>query len=134
MSDQFAFLMAEWPEIYKAAAQAEATAHSDPRTACFHARRALELAVTWAFKFDGSLRLPYEDNLSALIHEPTFRAAAGHGVFEKARLVKNWGNNAVHHRPVKADADRRLFRPGEGAAHRDLGRHARHGHRRRPRS
>ena len=101
MSDQFAFLKAEWPEIYTAAAQAEAAAHPDPRTACFHARRALELAVTWAYKFDASLRLPYEDNLSALLHEPTFRTAAGHGVFQKACLVKNWGNNAVHNRAVK---------------------------------
>jgi type I restriction enzyme, R subunit len=105
MSDQFAFLRDEWPEIHQAAAQAAAVAHTDPRTACFHARRALELAMQWAFKFDASLRMPYDDNLSALIHEPTFRAAAGHGVFQKAHLIKSWGNAAVHNRAVKlADA------------------------------
>lgn len=60
MSDQF----------YKAAAQAPATADSDPRTACFHARRALELAVTWAFKFDGSLRSPYDVERAALEQVP----------------------------------------------------------------
>jgi len=101
MTDQFAFLRAEWPEIHEAAAQAAAAAHPDPRTACFHARRALELLVNWAFKFDASLRTPYDDNLSALIHEPTFRAAAGPGVFQKARLIKDWGNAAVHSRPIK---------------------------------
>jgi type I restriction enzyme, R subunit len=101
VTDQFGFLKAEWPEIHEAAAQAAATAHPDPRTSCFHARRALELLVNWAFKLDASLRTPYDDNLSALIHEPTFRAAAGHGVFQKARLIKDWGNAAVHSRPIK---------------------------------
>src|SRR5687768_13794129 len=95
MTDQFGFLKAEWPEVHEAAAQAAGAAHPDPRTACFYARRTLELAVNWAFKFDGSLRLPYQDNLSALIHEPTFKAAAG-PVFHKARLIKNLGNDAAH--------------------------------------
>lgn len=47
--------------------------HVDPRTACFHARHALELAVSWAYKHDSALRLPCQDNLSALIHEPSFK-------------------------------------------------------------
>ncbi len=51
--------------------------HGDPRTACFYARRALDLAVAWAYKHDPALRLPYQDNLSALIHEPSFKRAAG---------------------------------------------------------
>jgi type I restriction enzyme R subunit len=59
-------LKAEWPEIHEAADQAAATAIPAPRTSCFHARRALELLVNWAFKFDASLRTPYDDNLSAL--------------------------------------------------------------------
>ena len=101
MTDQFEFLKVEWPEIHEAAVQASAAANADPRTACFHARRALELLVNWAFKFDASLRAPYDDNLSALIHEPTFRSAAGQGVFQKARLIKDWGNAAVHSRPIK---------------------------------
>lgn len=95
MTDLFGFLKGEWPEVYEAAAQAAGAAHPDPRTACFYARRTLELAVNWAFKFDRSLRLPYQDNLSALIHEPTFKAAAG-PVFHKARLIKELGNDAAH--------------------------------------
>ena len=67
----FAFLQAEWPAACEAASKAAAAVHSDPRTACFYARRALELAVAWAYKHDPALRLPYQDNLSALIHEPT---------------------------------------------------------------
>jgi len=44
---QFAFLQREWPDLLATAAKAEAAAHPDPRTACFYARRALELAVAY---------------------------------------------------------------------------------------
>ena len=71
------------PDVYKAATKAANAAYPDPRTACFYARRALELAVSWAFKSDASLRLPYQDNLSALIHEPTFKAVAGEAVLAR---------------------------------------------------
>ncbi len=103
---QFAFLEREWPPMYEAASAAELAAHPDPRTACFHCRRALELAVAWIYKHDPSLKLPYEENLSALIHDPTFKSTAGEAVFNKARVITRLGNQAVHsHRPVpSADA------------------------------
>ena len=92
----FHFLQTEWVAVFEAAHQAESTVHSDPRAACFYARRALELAVNWLFKHDAAFRLPYQDNLSALIHEPSFRAAVGDPLFAKARLIKDLGNLAVH--------------------------------------
>jgi type I restriction enzyme R subunit len=112
----FAFLQPEWPGVLEAAAQAEALALSDARTACFHARRALELLVTWLYKYEGKLQLPYQDSLSALIHEPTFKQVAGEAVFNKARILVTLGNRAVHNRPV-APADgptavRELFHVG----------------------
>jgi type I restriction enzyme, R subunit len=93
---QFAFLDPEWPAVFEAAARAEAAAYPDPRAACFYARRALELAVAWTYKHDAALRLPYQDNLSALIHEPSFKLAAGEAVFNKARVINTLGNRAVH--------------------------------------
>lgn len=92
----FAFLQREWPQVYDAARRAEQFALGDPRTACFHARRALEVAIRWAFKHDQALRLPYQENISALIHEPTFKAVAGETIFTKARLINSLGNRAVH--------------------------------------
>jgi type I restriction enzyme, R subunit len=88
--------------------------YPDPRTACFYARRALELAVAWVYKHDAALKLPYQDNLSALIHEPSFKQAAGEAVFSKARVINTLGNRAVHsHRAMPADdalvAVRELF-------------------------
>jgi len=103
---QFAFLEREWPTVLEAASRAEAGVHSDPRTTCFYARRALELAVGWAYKHDAALKLPYQDNLSALIHDPSFKQVAGDAVFSKARVIVTLGNRAVHsQRPVpEADA------------------------------
>ena len=47
------------------------------------------------------LKLPYQDNLSALIHEPTFKQAVGEAVFSKARVINTLGNRAVHgHRAI----------------------------------
>ena len=93
---QFSFLEAEWPDVYEAATRAEAAAHPDPRTSCFYARRGLELIVHWIYKHDSGVVLPYQDNLGALIHEPTFKNAAGDAVFNKAKLFMKLGNNAVH--------------------------------------
>lgn len=101
----FAFLSREWPAVHEAAARAGLAVHGDPRAACFYARRALELAVAWAFKHDSALRLPYQDNLSALIHEPTFKTAAGDAVFSKARLITQLGNQAVHSQRAIPQAD-----------------------------
>ncbi len=113
----FVFLQAEWPDVFDAASRAASSAHPDPRVACFYARRALELAVTWAYKHDSALQAPYQDNLSALIHEPTFKATAGPAVFAKARLITQLGNLAVHNQKPVAVSDavvavRELFHVG----------------------
>lgn len=93
----FAFLnQPEWVFLFESAKKAEELANSDARGSCFYARRALELAVAWIYKHDGALRLPYQDTLSALIHEPTFRETVGEALFTKARLIKDLGNLAVH--------------------------------------
>lgn len=97
----FSFLEEEWPTIQEAAIKSEEAARADPRTSCFYARRALELTIGWVYKADATLRVPYQDNLSALIHEPTFKTAASDAIFSKARLINHLGNRAVHSpRPV----------------------------------
>ena len=119
---QFDFLRAEWPDLHDAASKAEALAYPDARTACFHARRGLEVMVHWLYKHDAALKLPYQDNLSALIHEPTFKSTAGAAVFAKTVLINRLGNSAVHgHRPVQQfdalTAVRELFHVAYWLAH-----------------
>lgn len=92
----FSSVIAEFPEVLESARRAETLALSDPTGSCFYARRALELAVNWVYANDSSIELPYGNELSSLIHEPTFIAAAGGPVFEKCRVIKDLGNRAVH--------------------------------------
>jgi type I restriction enzyme R subunit len=92
----FSFLQPEWSLLFEAASKAEGMANSDARASCFYARRGLELAVAWLYKYDPVLKLPYQDHLSALIHEPTFRQTVGDAVFTKTKLIKDLGNLAVH--------------------------------------
>jgi len=92
----FLFLQHEWSLLFEAATQAEGMANTDARASCFYARRGLELAVAWLYTYDKTIKLPYQDHLSALIHEPTFRKAVGDAVFTKTKLIKDLGNLAVH--------------------------------------
>lgn len=93
---QFAFLKPEFAPVYELARKAETAALADPRGACFYARLALESAVKWMYDNDRSLRSPYDTALSALIHEGTFRAVVGNALVTKARIIKDYGNKAVH--------------------------------------
>jgi type I restriction enzyme, R subunit len=98
----FGFLQSEWPQIFADAEKAEAQVVPDPRSACFYARRTLEFAVAWLYKSDAALKLPYQDNLSALIHEPSFKNTVGPKIFVKAKLIKDLGNLAAHsHKPLQ---------------------------------
>ena len=102
MTSNFQFLCTEWPEVFEAATKTESLIYPDARGACFYARRALELAVHWLYKHDPALKLPYQDHLSALIHEPSFRNTLGAAVFAKAQVIKELGNQAVHsYKPVR---------------------------------
>lgn len=110
----FAFLAAQWPPLHEAATRAESLVWGDPRGACFYARRALELMVRWLYEHDEALKLPYDDSLSALLLEPTFRNGVGAARFAKARVIKDVGNQAVHsNRPIRQydalNAVRELF-------------------------
>ena len=92
----FAFLAAEFPAVHEAAAEAERQAAVSPTAAAFFAGKAVEVAVKWAFRADPGLKLPYQDNISALLHEPSFRKVAGEAVFAKARYINTLRNRAVH--------------------------------------
>ncbi|MDP0492034.1 MAG: DEAD/DEAH box helicase family protein [Verrucomicrobiota bacterium JB023] len=97
----FRFLPKELGSLAEAARKAEGHIMGDPRAACFHARFALEAAVHWLYRHAKSLRMPYDQNLGALLHEPSFQDLLPEGIFQKARLIQKEGNQAVHStRPV----------------------------------
>ena len=103
----FGFLQPDWPDLLAEARRAEAAAHADPRTACFYARRTLELAVAWLYQTEGGrggcLRMPYKADLSAYLFEPSFQQLVGPAVHAKMDVIRRLGNKAVHDmRPVAA--------------------------------
>ena len=98
----FAFLPNDFKALSQAATRAEGHILGDPRAACFHARFALEAAVHWLYRHDASLRMPYDNKLGALLHEPTFMNLLPEAVFQKARVIQKVGNIAVHQtKPVE---------------------------------
>jgi type I restriction enzyme, R subunit len=118
----FAFLVAEWPDVHEAATRGEVAVRPDPWAACFHARPAVELAVSWMYKHDPELKLPYQANLGALIHEPTFKQVVGGAVFTKVRLIVKLGTQAVHSAVPNKQYDalilvEELFHVGYSRAH-----------------
>ena len=79
----FDFLKTEWLELYTSAQKVELLVNTDTRTCCFHARRTLELAVHWLYQNDKDLKAPYENHLSALIYEPTFKDNLPRNIFSR---------------------------------------------------
>ena len=99
----FAFLPNDFKDLSQAASRAEGHILGDPRAACFHARFALEAAVHWLYRHDASLRMPYDNKLGALLHEPTFMNLLPEAVFQKARVIQKVGNIAVHQtKPIES--------------------------------
>lgn len=105
MPSNFAFLKPAWPELAVEAMKAERNAASDPRAACFYARRALELAAHWLYDADSALRRPYKDDLSAMLFEPSFQSVVEKRVRVKMDFIRRQGNAAVHdRRAIKVEA------------------------------
>lgn len=95
----FAFLKTdEWRDIHVAAVKAEDYTLSDPRTALFYGRRAVELIVEWLYAYDPGFSRPYDDSLSALMGDATFVRAVPASVRDKMHALRKMGNLAVHER------------------------------------
>ena len=92
----FAFLPKLFDTIQSAARKAEAQILGDPRTACFYSRFALETLVHWLYRHEPSLKFPYEQHLSALLHAPAFQNLLPDNLSYKLRLIQKVGNQAVH--------------------------------------
>ena len=96
MTSNFDFLSENWTFLLEDAQRVEAFALRDPRTAAFYARRTLERALQWLYKNDTALKAPYEKNLAAMIHGPTFKDSIKGGLFQDIKFIHRLGNLAVH--------------------------------------
>ena len=73
MKTNFDFLLEkeEYRDFAAQAVEAEKSITISPATCAILSRRALELAVRFVFSYDADLILPYQDNISSLIHDLT---------------------------------------------------------------
>ena len=103
----FDFLDGQWPrlpELKQECIRAEAFLAVDPRSACFYARRAIELLTEYVSYDILDLPAPYRDDLSGRIHAPGFRREVETIIVSKLDLIRRLGNDAVHDkRPVRPD-------------------------------
>ncbi|QTL97778.1 DUF4145 domain-containing protein [Iocasia frigidifontis] len=98
MQSNFAFLKKH--KMYNvfsgACIEAEKSLVISYATTAILTRRALELAIKWLYSFDEDLTVPYQVNLSSLIHDHTFRAVIDTRLFPMLRYIQKLGNKAVH--------------------------------------
>ena len=75
-----------------------------PAVSAIQSRRALELAVKWVYSYDSALKVPYQDNLSSLIHDREFLGIIDEDLLPLMKYVVKLGNQAVHtNAPVTRD-------------------------------
>lgn len=60
-------------EFSTQAIEAERSLQISSSTCAILCRRALELAVRFVYSYDNALRIPYQNNVSTLIHERTLK-------------------------------------------------------------
>lgn len=98
METNFDYLLEkrEYAGFAAQAVEAEKSIAISPATCAILSRRALELAVRFVFSYDAELSLPYRDNVSSLIHEPTFRRIIEPRLFPMLKYTIHLGNVAVH--------------------------------------
>lgn len=98
MDTNFDYLLekSEYAGFAEQAVEAEKSLAISPATCAILSRRALELAVRFVFSYDADLTLPYQDNVSSLIHEPTFRGIIEPRLFPMLKYTIHLGNVAVH--------------------------------------
>ena len=98
METNFDYLLekSEYASFAEQAVEAEKSIAISPATCAILSRRALELAIRFVFSYDADLTLPYRDNVSSLIHEPTFRRIIEPRLFPMLKYTIHLGNVAVH--------------------------------------
>lgn len=98
MYSNFTFLKVNdlYTAFTNACLEAEKSLLVSPATCAILSRRALELAVKWLYSYDSDLMVPYQDNLSSLIHDNSFLNIIDRDLLPLLKYVIKLGNVAVH--------------------------------------
>ena len=96
--NNFDFLLnnKNFSDFSSACIEAEKAMSISPANCAILSRRALELAVKWLYANDDYLKLPYQDNLSSLIHSRSFLELVDFEMPNLLKYIVKLGNNSVH--------------------------------------
>jgi type I restriction enzyme, R subunit len=94
----------QYKNFANACLEAEKALVVSPAVSAIQSRRALELAVKWIYSFDSAAKIPYQDNLSSLIHDANFLAIIDEDLLPLMKYIVKLGNVAVHtNAPISRD-------------------------------
>ena len=98
MLNNFEFLKGkkEFESFSRACVEAEEAILISPSNCAMSCRRALELSVKWLYSFDRDLKLPYQDKLSSLIHDPSFKNIVDEELISLMKYIVRLGNASIH--------------------------------------
>jgi type I restriction enzyme R subunit len=98
LTTNFGFLRgkSQYKNFTNACLEAEKALIVSPATCAILSRRALELAVKWLYSSDSELKVPYQENLSSLIHDSNFLAIIDEDLLPLLKYVVKLGNVSVH--------------------------------------
>lgn len=102
MQSNFTFLQHEFSDLYRDIHEAEKYTFTAPKYAAILCRSTLEKAVTWLYKNDEDLTLPYDTTLAALLKNEQFKAIIKPSMLLELDVIRYNGNNAAHGKMVKA--------------------------------
>ena len=91
----FDFIKVVWPWAYEDCSKAEGYSITDPRSALFYARRAIEGLVNFVYEISDQPK-PWPTDLRGKEDGKQFRSMAGDVILKKLRLIRQTGNHAVH--------------------------------------
>lgn len=95
MRSNFDFVPGSFLVLSETAREAEKEVFRAPLYAAMLCRKSLEEWVRWLYEHDASLELPYDTQLSDLLHSSGFKQLVG-SQFTHLNLIRKVGNEAVH--------------------------------------
>ncbi|RKQ85824.1 type I restriction enzyme R subunit [Mycolicibacterium mucogenicum 261Sha1.1M5] len=91
----FAFIQAEWPDLFDVCQRAESYVVSDPNAAIFTARVGVERVVNYLFADVFGLPDGYRSDLNARMNDPEFKNRTSI-INSQLNLIRRRGNDAAH--------------------------------------
>lgn len=76
--------------------EAESSIKLSPALCALSVRKSAELAVKWFYSVDKTLKMPYKDNFSALVFNPSFVDSIDDDILNRLRFIIKLGNFSAH--------------------------------------